>query len=91
MDDILVFTQNMLPREHEAFYTVGYFLKSRTNFDLEDKLLPVYNMASPGLKKMLGFLILYTHKSVSENECPVFLFFEHQKQMMCHMLGIWNA
>ena len=27
----------------------GYFLKNRTNFDLEDKLLPLSNMASSGL------------------------------------------
>ena len=45
----------------------GYFLKNRNNFDLEDKLLPVSNMASSGLKKMLDFIILYTLKSVSEN------------------------
>ena len=45
----------------------GYFLKkkNRTNFDLEDKLSPVYNMASSGLKKMLDFITLYT-----ENVCP---------------------
>ena len=40
------------------------FLKNRTKFDLEDKLLPVSNMASSGLKKMLDLIILYTHKSV---------------------------
>ena len=45
----------------------GYFLNSRTIFDLVDKLLPVSNMASSGLKKMLDFLILYWSKSVSEN------------------------
>ena len=44
----------------------GYFLKNRTNFDLEDKLLPVSNMAFSGLKKMSDFIILYTLKSVSE-------------------------
>ena len=44
-----------------------YFLKNRTNFDLEDKLLPVSNMASSGLEKMLDFIILCTLKSVSEN------------------------
>ena len=54
-------------------YTIGYFLKNRTNFNLEDKLSPVYNMASSGLKKMLDFVILYTHKNVSENVCPVIL------------------
>ena len=42
------------------------FCKTELNFDLEDKLSPVYNMASSGLKKMLDFIILYTHKSVSE-------------------------
>ena len=36
-----------------------------------DKLLPVYNMASSGLEKMLILTILYTHKGVSENVCPV--------------------
>ena len=45
----------------------GYFLKNRTNFDLVDKLSPVSNMASSGLKKMLDFIILYTPKGVSEN------------------------
>ena len=43
----------------------GYFLKNRTNFDLVDKLSPVSNMASSGLKKMLDFIILYIPKSVS--------------------------
>ena len=50
----------------------GYFLKNKTNFDLEDMLLPVSNMAFSGLKKMLGFITLYTLQSVSENVCPVF-------------------
>ena len=50
----------------------GYFLKNRTNFDLEDKISPVSNMTSSGLKKMLGFIILYRLQSVSENVCPVF-------------------
>ena len=36
----------------------GYFLNNRTILDLVDKLLPVSNMASSGLKKMLDFLIL---------------------------------
>ena len=57
-------------------YTTGYFLQNRTNVDLEDKLLPVYNVASSGLKKMLDFIILYTLKSVSENGCPVILFLD---------------
>ena len=54
----------------------GYFLKNRTNFDLEDKLLPVSNMDSSGLKKMLDCIILYTLQSVSENVCPVILFLD---------------
>ena len=48
----------------------GYFLENRTNFDSVDKLLPVSNMASSGLKKMLDLIILYTLKSVSENVFP---------------------
>ena len=40
--------------------------KNRTNFDLEDKLLPVSNMASSGLKKMLNFIILYTLKCIKK-------------------------
>ena len=47
------------------------FLKNRTISDSRDKLLPVYNTASSGLKKMLVLMILYTHKSVSVNVCPV--------------------
>ena len=54
-------------------YTTGIFFKNRRILDLEDKLSPVYNMASSGLKKMLVLIILYTHKSVSEDVCPVFL------------------
>ena len=42
------------------------FSQNRTKFNLEDKLSPVYNMASSGLKKMLDLIILYTHKSVSD-------------------------
>ena len=38
---------------------------------IRDKLLPVYNIASSDLKKMLIFIILCTHKSVSVNVCPV--------------------
>ena len=49
-----------------VLYNIGIFSKTEQNFDLEDKLLPVYNMASSGLKKMLDFIILYTHKGVSE-------------------------
>ena len=45
----------------------GYFSLNRTNFDLVDKLLPVSNMASSGLKKMLDFTILCMPKGVSEN------------------------
>ena len=41
-------------------------------------LLQVYNIASLGLRKMLDFIILYTHESVSENVCPIILFFGHQ-------------
>ena len=66
----------------------GYFLKNETNFDLEDKLSPVYNMASSGLKKMLDFIILHTLKSVSEYMCPVILFVDTKKQIMCHVLGM---
>ena len=45
----------------------GYFPNNGTIFDLVDKLLPVSNMASSGLKKMFDFIILYWSKSVSEN------------------------
>ena len=65
----------------------GYFLKNRTNFDLQDKLLPVYSMASSGLKKMLDFMILYTLESVPENVCPVILFLDTKKQILCHVLA----
>ena len=41
-----------------------------------------------GLKKMLDFIILYTLKSVSENVCPVVLFLDTKKQLICHVLGI---
>ena len=47
------------------------FLNNRITFDSRDKLSPVYNMVSSGLKKMLILTILYTHKGVSENVCPV--------------------
>ena len=33
--------------------------------------LPVYNMASSGLKKMLFLILLYMHNSVSENVCLI--------------------
>ena len=62
----------------------GYFLKNRTNFDLEDKLSPVSNMASSGLKKMLDFIILYTLKSVSENIYPVILLFDTKINFMSY-------
>ena len=68
--------QNEKSTPNIFFYTIGYFLQNRLNFDLEDKLLPVYNMASWGLKKMLDFIILYTHKRVSENMCSVILFLD---------------
>ena len=42
------------------------FLKNRTISHSRDKLLPVYNMASSGVKKVLILTILYTHKGVSE-------------------------
>ena len=66
-----------------AYYS--FFLKNRTIFDLEDKLLPVSNMASSGLKKML-VLILYMDKSVSENVCPAFFVIGHHRLIICHML-----
>ena len=50
------------------------FLKNRTFINSRDKLLPVYNRASSGLKKTLVLIILYMHKSVSVNVCPVILF-----------------
>ena len=50
------------------------FLNNKTIFNSRERLLPVYNMASSGLKKMLILTILYTQKSVSENVCPVILF-----------------
>ena len=71
----------------QYFVLQGYFLKNRTNFDLEDKLLPVSNMASSGLKKMLDFIILYTLKSVSENVYPVILVFLIPKPILCHMMA----
>ena len=49
------------------------FVKNRTIFNSRDKLLPVYNMASSGLTEMLILTILFTHKCVSENVCPVIL------------------
>ena len=66
----------------------GYFLKKKktTNFDLEDKLLPVSKMASSGLKKMLDVIIVYTLQSVSENVCPVILF-STPKPIFCHMMA----
>ena len=62
----------------------GYVLKNRTKFDFEDKLLPVSNMASSGLKKMLDFIILYTLKSISENVYPVILFFDTKTNIMSY-------
>ena len=56
-----------------------FFFKNRTIFDLEDKFLPVSNMASSGLKKTLDLINLYTHKSVSENVCPVSFVIGHKK------------
>ena len=53
----------------------GYFLYNRTNFDSVDKLSPVSNMVSSGLKKMLDLIILYTLESVSENVYLIILFF----------------
>ena len=53
------------------------FLQNRIIFNSRDKLLPVYNMASSGLKKMLILTILYTHKSVSVDVCPVTCFGHH--------------
>ena len=64
----------------------AFFLKNRTKIDLEDMLSPVSNMASSCLKKMLDIIIVYTHKSVSENVCPVILLLD-TKQIICHMLG----
>ena len=66
--------------KRRKLYTTGYFLQNRTDFKLEDKLLPVYNVASSGLKKMFDLIILYTHKSVSENVCPVTLFWTSKKK-----------
>ena len=40
----------------------GYFLQNRIIFDFVDKLSPVSHMAYSCLKKMLGFIILYTLK-----------------------------
>ena len=37
----------------------------------EDKLSPVSNMASSGLKTMSGFIILYIHFKVYQKMCPV--------------------
>ena len=62
----------------------GYFLKNRTNFDLEDKLLPVSNMASSGPKKMLVFIILYTLQSILENVCPVILFLDTKTNILSY-------
>ena len=64
------------------FCQIGVFQRifiifSRTIFDSRDKLLQVYNMASSGLMKMLILTILYTHKGVSENVCPVILYGHH--------------
>ena len=44
-------------------------------------------MASSGLKKMLDLIILYTHKSVSQNVCPVIFFWVTKNQLMCHVLA----
>ena len=79
---------------HVTLYTSGYFIQNRTDLNLEDKLLSVYNMASSGLKKMLDLIILYTHKSVSENVCPVILFWTQKKtnktiDVPC--VGMWYA
>ena len=44
-------------------------------FCLGDKLLPVYNMASSGLKKMLFYIILKHPKGVWENVFPTNILF----------------
>ena len=44
------------------FCKFGLFLKIRTIILSVVKLLPVYNMASPGLWKMLTFIILPSSK-----------------------------
>ena len=36
---------------------------------------------------MLDLIILYTHKSVSQNVCPVILFWTPKNQLMCHVLA----
>ena len=66
IDLILMKHQNLhnLPKIPEYSCVSHYFLKNRTNCDLEDKLSPVYNMASSGLKKILDCIILYTHKCI---------------------------
>ena len=50
------------------------FLQTKTIFNSRDKLSPVYNMASSGLKKMLILTISYTYKNVSVNVCPIVLY-----------------
>ena len=53
---------NMCMDVSHSVYLICYkviFSKTELNFDLEDKPLPVSNMASSGLKKMLDFIILY--------------------------------
>ena len=74
--------------QHSTFNMLqGYFLKNRTTFDLEDKLLPVSNMSSSGLKKIiksLKIIILYTLKIVSENIYPIILFFDTKINVMSY-------
>ena len=57
---------------------------TRTNFNSVDKLLPVSNMASSGLKKMLDHIILYTLKSVSENVYLIILFFDTKTNIISY-------
>ena len=66
------------------------FLNIRTNFVSVVKLLPVYNMASSGLWKMLTFIILKHQNGVWENVFHIILtpnIFYAFWQMLCLLVS----
>ena len=54
--------RNLHPKCNKCYFSI-----TEPIFELGDKLLPVYNMASSGLKKMLFYTILRHSKCVWEN------------------------
>ena len=57
--------------QQDSFGEIKCRLITETIFEFKDKLLPVYNMVSPGLKKMLFYIVLKHLKVYGKMLCHI--------------------